>query len=125
MTEVFMSGFSGQADLEYYPSGAIKSYVTLLSDEFQIGEQFVKVAESTIVSFHPNGNLKSFFLADATKLVFGKYSRLVLENEKVDLLEDGTLDLTSAKSNPIYSRGLSLTFIEALSKFFRISDAGR
>ena len=88
-----MTYYSGQTDLEYYPSGTIKSYITLVSDEFQVGGQFIKVAERSKITFYPNGNIRSVYLADDTKLSVGKQTKRFHENDRVDFLEDGNLNM--------------------------------
>jgi hypothetical protein len=117
--EAVMTCYSGQEDLEYYPSGIIKSYVTLVSDEFQISGQFIKVAERTKITFYPNGNIQSFFLADDAKLKSGRLSKAFFQNEKVEVLEDGTLNLAAEESSFNGEPETKNTFLDAARSLFR------
>ena len=90
-----MTSYSGHKELEYYPSGKIKSYVTFCSDEFKISDQYVKVAESTKITFYPSGNIQSFYLADDTTLTCGRISKQFFEKERVEVSEDGAINLFS------------------------------
>ena len=88
-----MTDLSGQSNVSYYPSGIIKSYVTLIEDEFLINDQFVKAAEGTEITFHENGKIKRIQLASKTRLKLAKGNIIFQQNEKVDFLEDGTVKI--------------------------------
>ncbi len=86
-----MSEVSGQANMEYYPSGMIKSYVTMVREEFLISGQYVKVTQGSEIFFHQNGRVKSLRLAAKTKFKIGRAKLVFFENDKIDFLESGRI----------------------------------
>lgn len=113
-----MTHYSGQVSIEYYPSGEIKSYITMVNDEFLIGGQFVKAAEHTVISFHPNGKLKSLCLAEDTKLTVGRKTKKYRSNEQVEFLEDGSLKTDSSSDKSDSHREYSSAFLDAALRIF-------
>lgn len=84
-----MDNLSGQINIEHYPNGMLKSYQTLLEEEFYIHDEVFKVAENSVVFFYEAGEIKSLVAAEDCVIRTKRGKFKIRSGERVLFAESG------------------------------------
>lgn len=97
-------------NVEYYPCGAMRSYIPITTEWFQVGKDFISTQSGAPVELYQNGNLKKIYSANNVKVTIDKYKLKLRRGEAVEFDKHGRIKNVSLSSTRILSEYFSGLF---------------